>query len=119
MNFKGFVQMTLVYIVSLVVRYIYFPVMRCYWKFFDNDSDSGYGPFVEYTSDDFIEHPRCISDEPSKCVSKKTSVDNAENSAKDISNESSNDELWIIEKEDSFECLKRASKDGSPTSSED
>ena len=107
MNFKGFVQMTLIYIVSLVVRYIYFPVMRCYWKFFDNDSDSGYGEFVEYTSDDFIEPSNKSFNEPSN------------KSPKTISNESSNGELWIIEKEDSFECLKRASKDGSPTSSED
>ena len=111
MNFKGFVQMILVYIVSLVVRYIYFPVMRCYWKFFDNDSDSGYGEFVEYTSDDFIEHPNESPNESSKTIS-----NNASNESPD---ESSDGELWIIEKEDSFECLKRTSKDVSPTSSED
>ena len=85
--------------------------MRCYWKFFDNDSDSGYGPFVEYTSDDFIEHPRCVSNEPSKTISN--------NASNESPNESSDGELWVIEKDDSFECLKRTSKDGSPTSSED
>lgn len=115
MNFKSFVQMTLVYIVALAIRYIYFPIMRCYWKFFDDDSDSGYGPFVEcfseYTSDDFIGTPKTITNN----TSNKASEDNAG----DTPCNHSDDELWIIEKEDSFECLKRASKDGSPASSED
>lgn len=91
MNFKEFIQMISIYIVSLIVKYIYFPVMRCYWKFFDDDTDSEYGPFVEYDSDDFIM--------PHK--------------------ESSKDNLWIIEKDDGFECSKRITNNGSPTSTKD
>lgn len=99
MNFKEFIQMISIYIISLVVKYIYFPVMRCYWKFFDDDTDSEYGPFVEYDSDDFI----MPSKEPSK----------------ESHRESSKDNLWIIEKDDGFECSKRITNNGSPTSAKD
>ena len=103
MNFKEFIQMISIYVVSLIVRYIYFPVMRCYWKFFDDDSDSEYGPFVEYDSDDFIMPSKEPFKEPSKETSEKSFKDN----------------LWIIEKDDGFECSKRTVNNGSSTSTKD
>lgn len=115
MNFKEFIQMVSIYVVSLIVRYIYFPVMRCYWKFFDDDSDSEYGPFVEYESDDFITPPKKASDGSQKTISNESSNEPSETVTETIAD----DGLWVIEKEDSFECLKRAAKDGSPTSSKD
>lgn len=119
MNFKEFIQVVSIYVVSLIVRYIYFPVMRCYWKCFDDDSDSEYGPFVEYESDDFIVPPKTVSNGSQKMIPNDVSKESSKETPKELSDESRDESLWVIEKDDSFECLKRALNNGSPTSSKD